>query len=329
METRALGRTGRTVSAVGFGAWALGGDRWHGVEPREAQRALYAAVEGGCTLVDTALIYGDGQSERLVGEVIKELRARDHVVVATKVPPLDLRWPPPAGGRLERAFPAAHVVRSVEASLRNLKLEALPLCQLHVWRDAWLDDAAWPELEGAMHRTIREGKVLAWGVSANDHDAAGALRVLAQPIVSSVQVIYNVFDPGAAAELLPRAREHGVAVLARSPLDEGALTGAVGPATSFHPGEFRARYFAGDRPAEVADRVAALRPLLGDEASSLTELALRFVLSHDAVSAVLVGTRRVEHVGKNLAWADGRRLTAALLERLAEHAWAKNWYEGT
>jgi aryl-alcohol dehydrogenase-like predicted oxidoreductase len=326
METRAIGRTGASVSAVGFGAWGLGGDRWRDVEPREAQRALAVAIEAGCSLIDTALVYGDGQSERLVGEVVRDLRARDHVVVASKVPPADGQWPP--RGRLEQAFPESHLVRAVEASLRNLRLDAIPLAQLHVWRDDWLDHSAWPAVRGTMERLVREGKVVHWGVSAADHAPGDALRVLDEPIVATVQVIYNVFDPTAATELLPRARERGVGVLARCPFDEGALTGAITAASTFHPDEFRARYFRGDRPAEVERRVGRLRPLLGDEATTLAELALRFVLSHGGVTCAIAGMRRAEHAVANLGWADHRRLSPDLLARLAEHAWDKNWYAG-
>jgi aryl-alcohol dehydrogenase-like predicted oxidoreductase len=110
------------------------------------------------------------------------------------------------------------------------------------------------------------------------------------------------------------------------PFDEGALTGAIGPESRFPPGDFRARYFGGTRPAEVAERVARLRPLLGDEASTIPELALRFALSHPDVSTVIPGMRQAAHVRSNLAAADGRGLTPGLVARLAEHTWDKNWY---
>ena len=142
-----------------------------------------------------------------------------------------------------------------------------------------------------------------------------------------MQVIYNIFDPTAAAALLLRARERGVGVLARCPFDEGALTGAITAASQFHPDDFRARYFAGERAAAAHACALRLLPLLGDEATTLPELALRFCLSSDAVSTVIAGMRRPEHVAANLACADGRRLSDRLLARLADHAWDKNWYQ--
>jgi aryl-alcohol dehydrogenase-like predicted oxidoreductase len=328
MEKRPLGRTGWRASAVGFGGWGLSGEMWRDEHAPAGGRALRAAIDGaGVTFVDTALVYGQGESERVVGEAIRELRARDTVLVATKVPPLDGRWPPDPRAPLERIFPDQHVTRSVEQSLRNLRAEAIGLEQLHVWLDDWLDGSYWPVLRGCMERLVREGKVLHWGISVNDHAPDTALRVLDEPVVEAVQVIYNVFDRGAEAALLPRAAERQVGVIARCPFDEGALTGAIGPASRFAPGDFRARYFRGDRPAQVAERVGRLRPLLGDEARTLAELALRFCLSRAEVSTVIPGMRRLEHVLANTAAGDGRALSPALLARLAEHAWDKNWYE--
>lgn len=327
MERRPLGRTGLEVSAVGFGAWGLAAELWRGVAADEAEAALVAALDGGCTFIDTALVYGPGVSEGVIGRVLRARPDRDRVVVASKIPPLDRRWPPDPAVPLEQVFPVDHVVRSVEASLANLGLDALPLEQLHVWLDAWLDDPAWPELEDAMQELVRAGKVLHWGISANDHAPDSALRALDQPVLESVQVIYNIFDRSAERALLARAAARGAGVIARVPFDEGALAGAIRPDSVFDPRDFRSRYFRGPRAAEAAARADRLRPLLGDEALTLAELALRFCLSRPEVSTVIPGARRPEHARANLAAADGRPLSPALLARLAEHAWDKNWYD--
>jgi aryl-alcohol dehydrogenase-like predicted oxidoreductase len=329
MQTRPLGRTGFPVSTIGFGCWGLAGEMWLGIAPEIGRQALRVAIDAGVSFIDTALIYGNGDSERMVGEAVRELRARDHTLVATKIPPLDRRWPPDPRVPLENVFPDNYVTRSVEQSLRNLRAEAIGVEQLHVWLDDWLDGSYWPVLRGCMERLVREGKVLHWGVSVNDHAPATALRVLDEPIVETVQVIYNIFDRGAEAELLSRAAEREVGVIARCPFDEGALTGAIGPESRFNPIDFRSRYFRGERKREVAERVAPLRALLGDEARTLPELALRFCLSRPEVATVIPGMRRVEHVHANTAISDGRVLSPSLLERLAEHAWDKNWYDWT
>jgi aryl-alcohol dehydrogenase-like predicted oxidoreductase len=139
-------------------------------------------------------------------------------------------------------------------------------------------------------------------------------------------VIYNIFDRSPESELFPLARERGIGIIARVPLDEGTLTGSVRPDTAFPEGDWRHRYFRGDRRAEAARRADALTPLLGEEAGTLPELALRFVLSRPEVATVIPGMRSREHACANAAVSDGRKLTPALLTRLLAHAWRKNWY---
>jgi aryl-alcohol dehydrogenase-like predicted oxidoreductase len=349
---RALGRTGYQISEVGFGTWGLPGSWWKGVDPAAAQRALYRAVECGLDFIDTALAYGDGGAEILVGEVVKSLRARDRVVVATKVPPANGEWPGDGDKLLQVVFPVAFVQAQVEQSLRNLRLEALPLCQLHVWHDQWLDSPTWPELEGTLHRLIREGKVLHWGISINHLGAGDSLRAAGEAIFETAQVIYNLFDRSVEPAFLAEAKRHNLGVIARCPLDEGALGGNLGAGTIFPLGDWRSRYFRGDRLGEVARRVAALVEFVSEvppaalssdaargiaeaarqrraphlECRTLAELALRFCLSRDEVSVVIPGMRQAHHVDANLAVSDGRRLPAALLEQLAAHAWVKDWY---
>ncbi len=327
MQLRPLGRTGLEVSAVGFGGWGLAAELWRGVDAGEAEEALRAALDGGCSFIDTALIYGPGVSERLIGAVLRERGDRDRVVVASKIPPLDRRWPPDLDAPLQAVFPVGHVTRSVDESLGNLGLDALPVEQLHVWLDSWLDSPYWPELEGAMADLVRAGKVRHWGISANDHAPDTALRAVDQPIFEAVQVIYNIFDRSPERALFPRAAERNAGVIARVPFDEGALVGAINAATVFDPRDFRSRYFRGERATQAADRAERLRALLGDEAETLAELALRFCLSRPEVSTVIPGARRAAHARANMLAGDGRPLSAALLAKLAEHAWDKNWYD--
>ncbi|HEU5057369.1 MAG TPA: aldo/keto reductase [Kofleriaceae bacterium] len=327
MQFRPLGRTGLQVSSVGFGAWGLAGELWQGVDPADAEAALVAALDAGCTFIDTALIYGPGVSERVIGRVLRGRPDRDRVVVASKIPPLDRRWPPDPAVPLAAVFPPAHVVRSVDESLGNLGLDALPLEQLHVWLDRWLDDPTWPDLERAMADLVRAGKVRHWGISANDHAPDTALAALDHPLLETVQVIYNIFDRSPERALLPRAAERQTGVIARVPFDEGALVGAVTASSAFDPRDFRSRYFRGERAAQAAERAERLRPLLGKEAATLAELALRFCLSRPEVSTVIPGARRAAHARANLVAGDGRPLSPGLLAQLAGHAWDKNWYD--
>jgi len=321
MEKRRLGRTGLDVSAVGFGAWGIGGTMWIGAKDDESLRALHRAIDQGVNLIDTALVYGEGRSERLVGEVVRA--RREEVWVATKVPPKNLDWPAKKGVPVAKVFPADHITRSCEKSLNNLRMERVDLLQLHVWRDEWLDQDGWRDAFLALKRG---GKARFLGISVNDHEPASALRAVASGLFDTVQVIYNIFDPTPAAELLPLCRTRGVGVLARVPLDEGGLTGTITPDTVFPEGDWRNGYFAGDRKRQVFERTEALKKLLGPEAETLPELALRFCLSHDAVSTVIPGMRRGATVDANVAAADGRRLSPALLAELATHAWPRNFY---
>jgi aryl-alcohol dehydrogenase-like predicted oxidoreductase len=321
MNLRPLGRTGLRVSEIGFGAWGIGGNLWIGAQDDESLRALHRAADLGVNFYDTALVYGMGHSEQLVGRLLRERSETLHV--ATKVPPLNRVWPARAGVPVSEVFPGRHVRASVDESLRHLGLERIDLLQLHVWRDEWLDEGDW---RATIDELKRAGKLRFFGVSINDHQPESALRLVASGLADAVQVIYNVYDPTPAAALFPACLEHGVGVLARVPLDEGALTGTITPASTFPPDDFRNRYFRDERKAEVQARARALETLLGAEAETLPELALRFCLSHEAVSTVIPGMRRVATVEANARLGDGRRLSAELLRALGGHAWPKNFY---
>ena len=326
MKTRMLGTTGYVVSELGLGAWGLGGDMWRGVDDGAAREALRAAVDQGITFFDTALAYGNGHSERLIGEVLKaEIRA-DRVVVATKVPPRNQEWPGKAGKPLADVFPARHLAASTERSLKNLGVEALPLQQLHVWHDAWLNDPEWEASYDRIVRLKREGKVLHWGISINDHAPETALGVLKDPVFETAQVIYNIYDRSPERALFELARTKPLGVIVRVPFDEGALTGQIRASTVFPAGDWREQYFTGDRRAEAERRGNALAQLLDDQVQTLPELALRFCLSSPRVSTVIPGMRRAAHVRQNVAAAEQGRLTEGMLAKLEAHAWDKNWY---
>ena len=355
MPTRRLGKTGYVVGEMGYGTWGLAGSWWRGIDVTDTERALAHGVERGIDFIDTALVYGEGACEQIVGRVVRAARATERVVVATKVPPLNMKWPGDGAVSLRKVYPAQHLQACVESSLRNSKLEVLPIEQLHVWHDAWLADSSWPEVRGTMERMVREGKVLHWGISVNDHAPDDALAILDEPIIETLQVIYNLFDRSPEKALLAKAASTDIGVIVRCPLDEGALGGEVGAAPRFAPNDWRLRYFRDERGAELAVHIAALTEFLSEmplaanssaaaravaerarlakrpdrveiEARTIAELALRFCLARSEVSVVIPGMRSDAHVDANLAVSDGRALSPALLERLADHAWIKNWY---
>jgi aryl-alcohol dehydrogenase-like predicted oxidoreductase len=321
MQTRRLGRTGLQVSEIGYGAWGIGQSMWLGADDEESLRALHRAIELGVNLIDTALAYGQGHSEKLVGRVVRERSETIHV--ATKVPPKTSVWPAPPGVPARTTYPADHIVRCAEKSLRFLGTETIDLLQLHTWQDEWLGE---PEWQDALSGLKRDGKVRFVGISINDHDPGSAVRAVASGLFDTVQVIYNVFDQSPEAELFPLCRQHDVGVLARVPFDEGSLTGRITPETTFPEGDWRHTYFGGDRKRQVFERVQALERAMAGEAATVAELALRFCLSQDAVSTVIPGMRSVRNVEANAAVSDGRRLSPQMRQALKAHAWPRNFY---
>ncbi|MEU3655370.1 aldo/keto reductase [Streptomyces sp. NPDC032161] len=320
MRCRALGRSGLSVSEIGYGAWGIGESAWVGATESESVRALHRAVELGVNFVDTARGYGE--SERIVGRVVRE-RSDDEVLVATKVPPKNRMWPAPEGIDPAETFPGEHIRESLETSLRVSGLDHFDVLQFHVWSDDWVGRGDWLETIGALKQ---EGKIRLFGVSVNDHRPDSALALVRSGAVDSVQVIYNVFDQAPADELLPACAEHGVGVIVRVPLDEGGLTGRITAGTTFPEGDWRGRYFRDDRPAQVERRVAAIAADLGVPTDGIAEYALRFVLSSPEVSTVIPGMRSVRNVERNTAVSDGRSLTAEQHAVLARHRWQRNFY---
>jgi aryl-alcohol dehydrogenase-like predicted oxidoreductase len=320
MNLRPLGRSGLRVSEIGFGAWGIGAKQWIGAKDDDSLRALDRAVELGLNFVDTALAYGDGHSERLVGQA---LRRHKGLRVATKIPPKNRRWPARGETPVSEVFPGDYVRARTEESLRNLGVETIDLQQLHVWTDEFLTQGDWRE---SVQRLKSEGKIRHFGVSLGEHTPDNGLALVESGLVDSVQVIYNIFDPSPAERLFPLCRKLNVGVLARVPLDEGGLTGKITPETAFPDGDFRASYFRGERKAQVQERVKRLVDDLGIPPEALPELALRFCLSHPAVSSVIPGMRSLRNVEANCAVSDGRGLPPDVLQKLAAHAWPRNFY---
>ena len=322
MRYRKLGRTGIEISDIGFGAWGIGGKQWIGGSDEDSNAALRRALELGCNFIDTALAYGDGHSEELVGEIVRS--APGKVYVATKVPPKNKQWPAKPGIGIEDVFPYDYVMKSTEESLRNMKLEAVDLQQLHVWNDEWTDHDEWKR---AFEDLKKSGKAKAVGVSLNAGDPDSGLDLIRTGLCDSVQVVYNIFDQSPNASLLPLALEHNVGVLARVPLDEGSLTGTITEDTVFEKGEFRDWYFRGrDRKRQVVDHVDALKRDLQGVEGSLPEIALRYCLSHNAVSTVIPGMRKVRTVESSCSVSDPGALPDDLLAKLQKHAWVKDFH---
>lgn len=321
MRYRALGKSGLSVSEIGYGAWGIGGSMWIGAREDESVRALRRAIELGVNFIDTARGYGE--SERIVGQVLREHRG-EPVYVATKVPPKNGIWPAPRGLDPSETFPGDHIRASLETSLRASGLEAFDVLQFHVWSDEWVDRGDWLETIGDLKK---EGKIRLFGVSVNDNQPDSVLKLVRSGHADTVQVIYNVFHQAPEEQLLPACAEHGVGVIVRVPLDEGALTGQITAQTTFPDGDFRNRYFGGGRKSQVEQRVAALTADLGISRDEMAGLALRYVLGTPAVSTVIPGMRSIRNVERNAAVSDSPALDAGQRAALAKHRWEKNFYQ--
>jgi aryl-alcohol dehydrogenase-like predicted oxidoreductase len=322
MRYRKLGRTNYEVSEIGYGAWGIGGKQWLGGDDDESVKSLRRAIDLGLNFIDTALAYGEGHSERLVGDVVREHKDRK-IYVATKIPPKNRLWPARPGIHIGEVFPFKYIMDSTDESLRNLKMEQVDLQQFHVWNPEWIHSDDW---QRGVEELKKSGKAGAVGISINDHQPDSALDIIKSGLIDTVQVIYNIFDQTPEKNLFPLAMERNIGVIARVPLDEGALTGTITEHTHFEREDFRSFYFRKDRKKQVVEHVDALKKDLEGVEGSLPEIALRFCLSHDAVSTVIPGMRRVRNAEMNVATSDKGPVDDKTLAILERHAWDKNFY---
>ena len=318
MRTRVFPRCGWYVSEIGYGMWGMGG--WTGSDDVESARSLDAAVALGCNFFDTAWAYGEGRSERLLGALVTR-HPDQRLYVATKVPPKDRHWPGLEATPPGDVFPYDHVVGMTERSAANLGVERIDLQQLHVWSDAWVEDDGWRR---AARDLKRRGLVAGFGISVNRWEPTNVLEAIETGLVDSVQVVYNVFDQAPEDALFPACEKTGTAVIARVPFDEGSLTGALRPDSTWPQGDWRNLYFTPERRRETLARVEKLQALV-PHGSTLPELALRFILHHPAVSTTIPGMRRAKHVDANLAAGAAPPLANELLQALRAHRWERAW----
>jgi aryl-alcohol dehydrogenase-like predicted oxidoreductase len=312
VELRPLGRTGWRISPIGFGAWAIGGDAWGRTDDRESLAALHRAIDLGVSFIDTADVYGDGHSERLVAQVRRE-RPGEDLVIATK-----------AGRRLSpheaAGYTRANLTAFVERSLQNLQAGAIDLLQLHCPPG---EVYHMPEVFGVLDDLVSAGKVRHYGVSVERVDEA--LKSLEYPAVQSVQIIFNLFRMKPAERFLAAAREAGVGIIARVPLASGLLSGRYRADTVFAPEDHRAfnrhgeafdqgETFSGVDYATGLQAAGELRDIVPDGAT-LAQTALRWILMFPEVTTAIPGARTPAQAEENLR--------AAALPPLSDEAMAR------
>jgi aryl-alcohol dehydrogenase-like predicted oxidoreductase len=294
---------------------------WSGSDDEQSVAALDYAVEQGCSFFDTALAYGDGKSEQLLGQVLKR-HPRHKMTVATKIPPKNRKWPALPEYTLDDVFPADYIREATETSLKNLGVDTIDLQQFHVWTDEWAADERWQK---AVDDLKRQKLITGFGISINRWEPTNVLRALDSGVVDSVQVVYNIFDQNPEDELFPACREKNIAVIARVPFDEGSLTGMMGPEMTWPHGDWRNLYFSPDKLPAILHRVEKLRHDV-PTGMSMPELALRFILANPDVSTVIPGMRRKIHVETNLGVSDGQPLAPDVVERLRKHRWVRSYF---
>jgi aryl-alcohol dehydrogenase-like predicted oxidoreductase len=296
MEYRALGRTGWNISVIGFGAWGIGGDAWGTTNDQTSLDALRRAIDLGVNFIDTADVYGDGRSERLIAQVRKE--RSEQIIVATK-----------AGRRLNphiaEGYNRQNLTSFVERSLQNLETDALDLLQLHCPPSEVYD---MPEVFGILDDLVQQGKIRFYGVSVERVDEA--LKAITYPNVQSVQIIFNMFRFKPADQFFAAAREHKVGILARVPLASGLLTGKYRPETQFAANDHRnynrhgeafdqGETFSGVDYETGLQAVEALRPLV-PQGATMAQFALRWILMFPEVTSAIPGAKNPQQAENNV-----------------------------
>ncbi len=312
MNYREFGRTGRSVSEIGFGAWAIGGS-WGDVSEADAQAALNAALDAGTTFIDTADVYGDGRSEKIIADVLKA-RGGERPFVATK-----------AGRRLSphvsEGYNKDNLTMFVERSLKNLATDCLDLVQLHC---PPTEVYYRPDVFEAMESLIKEGKIRNYGVSVEKVEEG--LKAIEYPGVASVQIIYNIFRQRPADLFFGEAKRKGVAVIVRVPLASGLLTGKMSAQTSFAADDHRAFNRNGEAfdkgetfsgvPYEVALQVVEdIRRLVPGDAT-MAQFALRWILMNEAVTTVIPGAKNAAQANGNASASGIKEISPSTIEEL-------------
>ena len=314
MRYRKLGRTGLDVSEIGLGLWGMGD--WSDSDDRESLDSLQLAIDLGCNFFDTAWAYGEGKSDGLLGEIMSRNRGK-RMYAASKIPPLNNKWPASSKDKYQDVFPSDHVFKHAHLIREKLRADSIDLLQFHVWDDSWTDE---PEFRKTVEKLKQDGLIRFFGLSLNRWEPGNGIKAIRTGIVDAVQVIYNIFDQSPEDQLFPLCRELNIGVIARVPLDEGSLSGKLTAKTKFPKGDWRSRYFGKENLKNTVERVERIKPLV-PAGMSLPEMALCFVLSNPVVSTTIVGMRKATHVRQNIGVTDAAALGAELLQKLKTHRW--------
>ncbi|HLT50914.1 MAG TPA: aldo/keto reductase [Arenibacter sp.] len=314
MINRKFGITQWDISEIGYGMWGMGD--WTESDDLLSARSLDLAVARGVNFFDTAWAYGQGHSEKLLGELVRR-HPDKKIFTASKIPAKNFKWPARPEYTLEESYPVSHIMDYTEKTLRNLGLEQVDLMQFHTWDDSWADREEW---QRAVEDLKASGKIAAMGISVNRWEPENGIKALKTGQLEAVQVIYNIFDQAPEDVLFPLCENLNIAVIARVPFDEGTLTGNITKETRFPENDWRASYFVPENLIPSAERADQLRPLV-PEGMTMAEMALRFITMNSAVSTIIPGMRKEKNVLMNTRISDRKGLSKELYQDLRKHRW--------
>jgi aryl-alcohol dehydrogenase-like predicted oxidoreductase len=321
MKHNKFAKTEESISQLGFGCWGIGKSSWIGADDKESLNCLRIAIEQGINFFDTAYVYGKGHSEKLLGEA--ERLSGKKLFIATKIPSRKYEWPAYYKSTLEDSFPYEHMLKITDISLKNLGRDYIDLQQFHVWNDTWAKEDSWKE---SILKLKEQGKVRFFGISMNDHQAENGIEAAKSGLIDCFQVIFNIFDQSPIRKLFDFCKENKISIIARVPLDEGGLTGKINSNSQFPDGDFRNKYFSGNRKKEVEERVNKIWSTAKNENSSMAEAALRFIISFEEITSVIPGMRNAVNLQKNITAVNKGPLSLNLIEELKKFAWERNFY---
>jgi aryl-alcohol dehydrogenase-like predicted oxidoreductase len=236
---------------------------------------------------------------------------------ASKIPPLNDKWPASPKDKYRDVFPSDHVFKYAKLIREKLRTDSIDLLQFHVWDDSWAGEA---EFRATVEKLKRDGWIRFFGLSLNRWQPENGIKAMRTGLVDVVQVIYNIFDQSPEDKLFPACRELNIGVIARVPLDEGSLGGKMTAETKFPANDWRSKYFSPENLQQTLARVEKLKPAIPKNIS-LPDAALRFILSDATVSTTIVGMRKPDHVRQNFAMSDAGPLDDGLLQTLKKHRW--------
>ncbi|MRH98917.1 aldo/keto reductase [Kriegella sp. EG-1] len=314
MKYRRFGRTNWQVSEIGYGMWGMAG--WTESDDVQSAKSLDLAVENGVNFFDTAWGYGEGHSEKLLGQLVKR-HPNKKIYTASKIPPKNFQWPAKPEYSLNDSYPISHIHEYTEKTLKNLNLEQIDLMQFHTWDDGWSDREEW---QRAIEDLKTSGKIAAMGISVNRWEPTNGIKALKTGFVDAVQVIYNIFDQAPEDELFPLCEKMDLATIARVPFDEGTLTGNITKDSTWPEGDWRGTYFVPENLIPSVEHADNLRPLIPDN-MTMAEMALRFIIMNKNVGTIIPGMRKEKNVLANTATSDGKGLNENLYNKLKSHRW--------